>query len=290
MPTTLVLSFISRVRHTFLLGRCLLALLAVSTAQAAQAQPVQVAVAANFLSTAQQLAQRYEARHPAERILISSGSTGKLYAQISHGAPYDILLAADARRPRLLEQAGLSAPGSRFTYAIGRLVLWSRQAGLITSGVTELRHGIGRVAIANPATAPYGAAAEAVLKHLKLWQRDRAQLVRGENVGQTLQFAVTGNVKAAFVALSQVSDPRHPLGGSRWVVPAAWYPPIEQQAVLLKRAENRPAVRAFYAFLQGPQARAVIEHHGYHVPPHTARPPAARLSGDKTATRVPSQP
>ncbi len=247
-------------------GLCLLILLISPALRAAQ---IQVAVAANFLATTRQLALVYE-RHHADHILISSASTGSLYAQISHGAPYDILLAADARRPRLLEQAGLTVPGSRFTYAIGRLVLWSRRAGLITAGATILKHGhIIRLAIANPATAPYGAAAEAVLKHLGLWQQDRAQRVQGENVAQTLLFAVTGNVDAAFVALSQVTDPRHPLGGSRWVVPTAWYPPIEQQAVLLKSAADKPAARAFYAFLHGAQARTLIEHHGYHVPAPT---------------------
>lgn len=264
VSTTIRSTFLTRRRLPA--GLCLLVLL---TAPALRAAQVQVAVAANFLGTTRQLVRVYE-RHHADRILISSASTGNLYAQISHGAPYDILLAADARRPRLLEQAGLTVPGSRFTYAIGRLVLWSRQAGLITAGATTLKQGrIARLAIANPATAPYGAAAEAVLKHLGLWQQDRAQRVQGENVAQTLLFAVTGNVDAAFVALSQVTNPHHPLGGSRWVVPTAWYPPIEQQAVLLKSAADKPAARAFYAFLRSAQARTLIKHHGYHVPAPT---------------------
>ncbi len=245
---------------------------ALALAAPAQAN-VQVAVAANFLGTARVLARAYEQQH-ATRILLSSGSTGKLYAQIRHGAPYAIFLAADARRPRLLEQAGLIAPGSRFTYAVGRLVLWSRQPDLFTAhtivpDLDRILSQEGRLAIANPATAPYGAAAEAVLKHLGKWQAYQSRLVRGENVGQTLQFAVTGNANAAFVALAQVADPQHPLGGSHWLVPGDWYPRIAQQAVLLKTAAADPAARQFYAFLRSKQAQAIITRHGYGVVAHT---------------------
>jgi len=229
------------------------------------AQAVNVAVAANFLTTSRALARRFMASHQA-RVLISSGSTGKLYAQIRHGAPYDLFLAADVRRPRKLEQAQLIVPGSRFTYAIGRLVLWSRTPGTVDAEGQSLKQGrIARLAIANPKTAPYGAAARTVLRHLGLWSRYRGQLVRGENVGQTFQFAVTGNVDAAFVALSQVRDAGG--GGSRWVVPRNLYPRIEQQAVVLARAAHRPAVKAFTAFLRSPAGRSLIRAHGYGVPP-----------------------
>lgn len=265
--------FVRQINHRFaaLFSGLLLGVLsAVPTTALAATASVQVAVAANFLGTAKVLAKAYEQQH-ATRILLSSGSTGKLYAQIRHGAPYAIFLAADAHRPQLLEQASLIAPGSRFTYAVGRLVLWSRQPDLFTAHVPNLDRILdrqGRLAIANPATAPYGAAAEAVLKQLGKWQAYQSRLVRGENVGQTLQFAVTGNAAAAFVALAQVADPQHPLGGSHWLVPDDWYPRIAQQAVLLKTAVADPAARQFYAFLRSKQAQAIITRHGYGVVAH----------------------
>ncbi|MEJ2509332.1 MAG: molybdate ABC transporter substrate-binding protein [Gammaproteobacteria bacterium] len=235
-------------------------------AAAAHDGEVNVAVAANFLSTSRALARRFMADHQA-RVLISSGSTGKLYAQIRHGAPYDLFLAADVRRPRKLEQAGLIVRDSRFTYAVGRLVLWSRDPRQVDTDGRNLKHGrIARLAIANPKTAPYGAAARTALQRLGLWSRYRQDLVRGENVGQTFQFAVTGNVDAAFVALSQISDPHHPQGGSRWIVPERLYPRIEQQAVLLKNAAANPAAADFANFLHSAAARAIIERYGYGVP------------------------
>jgi len=232
----------------------------------AGATDVQVAVAANFLSTVRTLAARFEADH-GDHVLISSGSTGKLYAQISHGAPYDIFLAADTRRPQLLERAGLTVPGSRFTYARGRLVLWSRDPQRIDAQAKVLAQGqLQRIALANPKAAPYGAAARAVLMHLNLWRPQQGRMVFGENVGQTFQFAASGSVGAAFVALSQVRQLPTAQRGSHWLVPESLYPPIEQQAVLLRRAAGNDAARAFVRFLRSAQARELITAAGYGAP------------------------
>ncbi|GBE09645.1 molybdate-binding periplasmic protein precursor [bacterium BMS3Abin12] len=233
---------------------------------AAAPASVDVAVAANFIGTARTLAARFEAAGGG-RVRLSFGSTGSLYAQIRYGAPFAVFLAADARRPRLLERAGLTVPGSRFTYALGRLVLWSTLAGLIERGGKVLAQGRFRhLAIANPRTAPYGAAARAVLEHLGLWRRLAPRLVTGENIAQTYQFVASGNAQLGFVALSEVPPAHTPRAGSRWLVPAALYPPIRQQAVLLARAAHKRTARAFLAYLRGPAARRVIRAHGYGLP------------------------
>lgn len=230
---------------------------------AADSGPVRVAVASNFLATLEPLAEAFEA-HSGTRVVVSSGSTGKLYAQIRQGAPFDVFLAADARRPRLLEREGPALQGSRFTYARGRLVLWSRDPELLADGPAPLADGrIARLAVANPRTAPYGSAAVETLEHLGLWQRWAPRVVRGENVGQTLHFAATGNVDAAFVALAQVRHPAHRGRGSLWEVPETHYRPIDQQAVQLRPGT---AAAAFLAFLRSRQARGIIEDSGYHVP------------------------
>lgn len=225
---------------------------------------IHVAVAANFLATAQVLAQRFEAES-GHRVLLSSGSTGKLYAQILQGAPYDVFLAADSERPRLLEQGGAAVPGSRFTYALGKLVLWSRDEHLRPHGESLGDGRVRRLAIANPRTAPYGAAARQVLERLGHWQAWRDRVVRGENVGQAFQYAATANVDAAFVALAQVRQLPPDRSGSMWRVPDALYTPIEQQAVLLPDDGGQEAARGFMTFLDSPQARVLIEDSGYGV-------------------------
>ena len=226
----------------------------------AQADTVRVAVAANFTSAMQQISASFE-RHSGDHVVLSFGSTGSLYAQIRHGAPYDVFLAADERRPRLLEEAGVAVAGSRFTYAVGRLVLWSATPGVVDAQGEVLKHGkFARLAIANPKTAPYGAAAQQVLQRLKLWSTLQPRIVRGENIAQAHQFVATGNAKLGFVALSQVMKTG---GGSQWRVPQSMYTPIRQQAVLLKRGKDNAAARALIAYLKGAQGRAVIERFGY---------------------------
>jgi molybdate transport system substrate-binding protein len=235
----------------------------VLTAAMAQAAQVHVAVAANFVGTLDRLATAFEASS-GNTLVASSGSTGTLYAQIRNGAPYDVLLAADAEHPKRLEQAGLAVPGSRFTYARGQLVLWSRDPGRVDREGRVLRTDTFRhLAIANPGTAPYGAAAQQALQHLGLWSALAPRLVRGENIGQTFQFVYGGNAELGFVALAQVRQLNPNTRGSWWVVPPKLYDPIEQQGVLLTRARGNAAARAFLTFLQGKRARDIIQADGY---------------------------
>lgn len=227
------------------------------------ADTLRVAVASNFAATAQALAERFE-QTSDHRIKLAFGSTGKHYGQIVHGAPFDAFLAADAERPRRLEAEGRAITGTRFTYAIGRLALWSPIPGLVDSAGQVL--GSDRythLAIANPRLAPYGMAAQQVLQRLQLWESLQNRLIRGENIGQTFRFVKGGGAQLGFVALSQVRHPDEPASGSLWLPPAGYYTPIEQQAVLLN---EKPAARAFLQFLASAPARALIRAHGYETP------------------------
>jgi molybdate transport system substrate-binding protein len=195
---------------------------------------------------------------------ITTASTGKLYAQIVNGAPFDVLLAADAERPRRLEAAGDGVPGTRFTYAVGALVLWSRQ--LEDCRAALQRADAGRVAIANPDTAPYGAAARAYLQRAGLWNSLQRRLVIGENIAQTLQFAASGNAQLGFIARSQLHAPSLPEASCSWPVPEEMYAPIAQQAILLQRGAESDGARAFVDFLRSDAGRAIILRHGYRLP------------------------
>jgi molybdate transport system substrate-binding protein len=229
----------------------------------APAADVQVAVAANFTQPAKEIAAAFEAR-THDRLLLSFGSSGQFYAQISHGAPFEVLLSADADRPALAEKAGFAVAGTRFTYAVGRLVLFSRTAGLVDGQGAVLRSGrFRKLAIADPATAPYGAAAVQTMTRLGVYDRVKPRLVTGTSINQAYQFVQTGAAELGFVALSQVIGEA---GGSRWLVPASDHAPIDQQAVLLKPGQDDAAARAFLAFLKGPQARKVIAKFGYGTP------------------------
>jgi molybdate transport system substrate-binding protein len=223
-----------------------------------------VAVATNFAATARALGEAFRAASGHEAV-VSDGSTGKLYAQIAGGAPFEVFLAADAERPRRLEAEGHAVAGTRFAYALGRLVLWSPDPARVT-GPEALAGAFRHLAIANPELAPYGAAAREVLARRGLWERLAPRLVRGEDVGQAYQFVATGNAELGFVALSQLA----PGAGSRWLVPADAYTPVEQHAVLLAPGRGDPAAAAFLAYLRGPDARARIERAGYGVPPAPA--------------------
>ena len=234
--------------------KCLLVSLLLMVAATAVAEPVQVAVAANFSSPLKQLVEAYRQHHPEAEIQITVGSTGKLAAQIRQGAPYDIFLAADARRPQELASEGLILPETVRTYAIGRLVLWSPDAGPVLAGPSLVAGQVSPVAMANPRTAPYGEAAQAVLGRFPL--PESVVLVQAENVGQSYHFAHSGAAQAAFVALSQVQDK----GGRQWRIPDGLYPPIRQQAGLLRDSE---AARHFYAFLFSAPARERINGLGY---------------------------
>jgi molybdate transport system substrate-binding protein len=230
-------------------------------------EPVRVAAASNFATTIETLVPAFETA-TGHRLSVSTASTGKLYAQIRNGAPFDVLLAADALRPRLLEDAGLAVQGSRMTYAIGRLVLWSREAGFAGDQCRSLldEDAEGRIAIANPRTAPYGAAARQALIAMGRWEDLRPRLVFGENVAQTLQFAASGNARAGFVAAAQLQSGNLPATTCVWELPQALYDPVEQQAVLLERASANPAAREFLAWLQGDRARSLVRDGGYRLP------------------------
>lgn len=228
-------------------------------AQAARAGPVvRVAVAANFTAAMKRIAAGFE-RSTGDRVRVSFGSTGSLYAQIRNGAPFDLFLAADERRPRLLEREGSAVPGSRFTYAVGRLVLWSPQKNLVSGDEVLKGTGFSHLAIANPKTAPYGAAAEQVLRRLDLWSKLQPRIVRGENIAQTYQFTATGNAQLGFVALSEAMKS----GGSRWNIPQSFYKPIRQQAVLLVHGKDNRAAHALLAYLKSAAGHRVIRSFGY---------------------------
>jgi molybdate transport system substrate-binding protein len=229
----------------------------------AWAAEVRVAVAANFAAPMQKLARVFE-QETGHKILLALGSTGGFYAQIKHGAPFDILLAADDETPLKIEQEGLGVAGYRFTYAIGKLVLWSRQPGLVDDKGEVLRRGqFQRLAIANPKLAPYGAAAVEVLTHLGLLQAVQAKWVQGENIAQTYQFIATENVPLGFVALSQVMSDGQIQSGSAWVVPSHLHAPIQQDAVLLNKGRDNMAAQALMRFLRSDKVRSYIRASGY---------------------------
>ncbi len=225
------------------------------------AAEVKVAVASNFAPVLEKLEPFFE-KASGHTLTIISGATGNHYAQILHGAPFDVFLAADAERPRLLEQQGKALAGTRFTYALGKLVLWSADASCVDAEGAVLKgKSFEHLAIANPRLAPYGEAARQTLAALGVWDGVQGRLVLGDNIAQTLQFVQTGNAELGFVALSQVLD----IGGtgSHWEVPANLYEPIVQQGVLLK---DTAAARAFIDFVGSEASKALIRGAGYEVP------------------------
>ncbi len=233
------------------------------TASPAWTADVSVAVAANFTGAMKALITAFQAASK-HTVVMSTGSTGTLYAQTINGAPYDVFLSADSETPRRLEAEGQAVAGGRFTYAFGKLVLWCPVPGVVDSEGGVLKTAFQHLAIANPATAPYGAAAEQVLRKMGLWDSVRGRIVQGENVTQTFQFAASGNADIGFVAYSQFIEEGSK--GSCWVVPDSMYSPLEQQVVLLKRAHQNSSALELLAFLKGPVARAIIVQHGYRVP------------------------
>lgn len=232
-------------------------------AGSARAADVQVAVAANFSAPMKRIAAAFEQDQRHKLVLIAA-STGKLYAQIGNGAPYQVLLAADAETPARLEREGRAVAGSRFTYAVGRLALWSRAPGGVDDQGHVLRHGAFRhLAIANPKLAPYGAAALEVLAGLGLGTTLAPKVVQGESIAQAYQFVATGNAELGFVALSQVFADGQLTQGSAWVVPHQLHAPIRQDAVLLEPGRNNAAAAALLAYLRGEKARQIMRAFGY---------------------------
>jgi molybdate transport system substrate-binding protein len=230
---------------------------------AAQAGEVQVAVAANFAGPLAKIGEAFTAAS-GHTLVVSAGPTGKFYTQIQAAAPFEVLIAADDETPRKLVGEGLAVAGSNFTYAIGKLVLWSAKPGFVDVEGKVLGSGtFEHLAIANPKVAPYGAAGVEVLKARGLYDTLAPKLVTGESIAQAYQFVSTGNAELGFVALSQVAVPGKPVTGSYWLVPHALYGQIRQDAVLLKTGEKNEAARALLGYLKSAPARSIIESYGY---------------------------
>lgn len=242
-------------------------LIAALLVAAANAEQLTIAVASNFRAPAEEIAAQFM-QETGHTVRISSASTGKLYAQIVNGAPFDILLAADSGHPRRLEESGLGVTGTRLTYAIGGLVLWSRDPDNANEDCRAQLDDIGhrRLAIANPETAPYGIAAKEFLQAEGLWQELEPRLVYGENIAQALHFVATGNAELGLIARSQALDERLPAATCTWLVPAELHDPIEQQAIMLERAADTAAAGTFLDYLQGATSRDITARYGYGVP------------------------
>lgn len=241
----------------------------VISAGAASSDEATVAVAANFTHAAEQLIDAFETRSDHEIILIT-GSTGKLYAQITMGAPFDLFLSADSKHPALLEGKGLVVQGSRFTYAIGRLVVLSKPGFDTGDDGPELLTDadVARIAIANPDLAPYGEAAMETMEAAGIIDQAGPKLIIAETVGQVYAFVQTSNVELGFVALSQVINSIEPTEPGRvWLVPQEFHSPIRQDAVLTGRAVDNPAAVAFHEFLQSDEAKEIVAGFGYDFPP-----------------------
>ena len=249
------------------LVRSILSLVALLLLTQADAEPLTIAVASNFTRPAQELAAGFQ-EISGNAVRLTTASTGKLYAQIANGAPFDVLLAADADRPKMLEEAGIGVAGTRFSYAIGSLVLWSRDLALADENCRALLENLDsrRLAIANPLTAPYGVAAMQFLQAANLWESVEPQLVYGENIAQTLHFVVSGNASLGLIARAQATDKRLPKAACQWSVPASMHKPIEQQAILLQRATDNDVATDFLSYLRSAAARELIAAHGYEVP------------------------
>ena len=231
------------------------------------ADEIKVAVASNFYPAMKEIALQYELKQSQSsenhKIILISGSSGKHYAQIMNGAPFDIFFSADKVRPILLEKKGISESGSRFTYALGRLVLWSSLDGFVEKDEQLYNNELRFLAIANPKIAPYGVAAREALISINLWEDLQSKLVRGENIAQTFQFVNSGNAKLGFISYSQLMNPNYPVVGSFWEVPQSMYKPIEQQAVVLKKSS---LAKDFLSFIESDESLNIISKYGYDLP------------------------
>ncbi|MFC5697256.1 molybdate ABC transporter substrate-binding protein [Pseudomonas sp. GCM10022186] len=247
------------------LTRAAAALIALFALGSASAAEVHVAVAANFTAPIQAIAKDFE-KDTGHKLVAAYGATGQFYTQIKNGAPFEVFLSADDSTPAKLEKEGDAVPGSRFTYAIGTLVLWSAQDGYVDAKGEVLKNGqYKHLSIANPKTAPYGLAATQVLDKLGLTHTVKPRLVEGQNITQALQFVSSGNAELGFVALSQVYKDGKITSGSAWIVPAEMHEPIKQDALILKKGEANPAAKALVDYLKGPKAAEVIKSYGYQL-------------------------
>jgi len=232
---------------------------AATAAAGAKSAATNVAVAANFTEPAKEIATLFKQKTGFEAVL-SFGASGQFYTQITQDAPFQVFLSADDKRPKDAVDAGLAVADSRFTYAIGKLVLWSKSLDLAKGDEVLKANAFNKLSIANPTAAPYGVAAIETLKALNVHAAIEPKIVQGNSIAQAFQFIATGNAELGFVALSQLANVKD---GSRWMVPQALYKPIRQDAVLLKKGVDDAASKAFVAFLRGPEARAIVEKYGY---------------------------
>lgn len=240
-------------------------LTATALAMPALADEVKLAVAANFTAPMQKIALEFE-KDTGHKALVSTGATGAFYAQIKNGAPFEILLSADDETPAKLEAEGAGVKASRFTYAIGRLVLWSAKSGYVDDKGEVLKKGaFAKLALANPKTAPYGAAGVEVLRKLGLFEAVQPKIVQGENISQAFQFVSTGNAELGFVALSQVWENGALKSGSAWIVPVTEHAPIRQDAILLNNGAGKPAAEALLKYLKSDKVKTIIKAYGYEI-------------------------
>jgi len=243
----------------------LAALATFMTLNSAWADEVQVAVAANFTAPIQAIAKDFE-KDTGHKLVAAYGATGQFYAQIKNGAPFEVFLAADDSTPAKLESEGDGVKGSRFTYAIGTLALWSAKPGYVDDqGEVLKQNQYKHLSIANPKAAPYGLAATQVLDKLKLTEATKAKIVEGQNITQAFQFVSTGNAELGFVALSQIYKDGKVSQGSAWIVPASLHEPIKQDALILNKGKDNPAAKALVDYLKGPKAAALIKSYGYEI-------------------------
>jgi molybdate transport system substrate-binding protein len=243
----------------------LLAVFAVFAVGTVQADEVQVAVAANFTAPIQAIAADFE-KDTGHKLVAAYGATGQFYTQIKNGAPFEVFLSADDTTPEKLEKEGETVKGSRFTYAIGTLALWSAKEGYVDAkGEVLKKNEYQHLSIANPKAAPYGLAATQVLEKLKLTDATIAKIVEGQNITQAYQFVSTGNAELGFVALSQIYKDGKVSSGSAWIVPASMHDPIKQDAVILNKGKDNAAAKALVEYLKGPKAAAVIKSYGYQL-------------------------
>lgn len=241
------------------------ALAGLITLNSAWADEVQVAVAANFTAPIQAIAQDFE-KDTGHKLVAAYGATGQFYAQIKNGAPFEVFLAADDSTPAKLEQERETVAGSRFTYAIGTLALWSAKPGYVDDkGAVLKSNDYKHLSIANPKTAPYGLAATQVLDKLQLTEATKGKIVEGQNITQAFQFVSTGNAELGFVALSQIYKDGKVENGSAWIVPADLHEPIRQDAVILNKGKDNPAAKALVDYLKSAKAAALIKSYGYEI-------------------------
>jgi molybdate transport system substrate-binding protein len=240
-------------------------LLALFTLGSAHADEVQVAVAANFTAPIQAIAADFK-KDTGHTLVAAYGATGQFYAQIKNGAPFEVFLSADDSTPQKLESEGDTVKGSRFTYAVGTLALWSAKEGYVDAkGDVLQKNQYQHLSIANPKAAPYGLAATQVLAKLGLTDQVKSKLVEGQNITQAYQFVSTGNAELGFVALSQIYKDGKVSSGSAWIVPGQMYDPIKQDAVILNKGKDNPAAKALVDYLKGPKAAAIIKSYGYQL-------------------------